>query len=122
MTVRSLVLMACVCTLAGCADYMSNRDSVTLGAGDAMLANQGIHTVDPFPPDAHNTRIEGSGRRVQGAMERYTGGPLGRGTISPGMGGANNNPCDFPDDTASDGSRCGGRSSNEKPGGEDPTP
>ncbi|ESZ68098.1 pilus biosynthesis protein [Mesorhizobium sp. L103C119B0] len=115
------MLLAGACTLAGCADYMGHRDSVTLGVGDAMLANQALQAVDSFPPDAHNTRIEGSGRRVQGAMERYTGAAIGRGNSSP-AGGANNNPCDFPDDTAADGSRCGGRSSSEKAGGEEPVP
>ncbi|MEI9417573.1 excalibur calcium-binding domain-containing protein [Mesorhizobium sp. Cs1321R2N1] len=68
MRLLSFLLLAGACALTGCADYMSHRDSVTLGVGDAMLANQGIQTIDPFPPDARNTKIEGDGRRVAAAM------------------------------------------------------
>src|SRR5688500_16986981 len=57
----------------GCADYMANRDSVTLGVGNAMLANQGIHTIDPFPPEAWETDIKTDGRPVARAQSIYRG-------------------------------------------------
>ena len=41
---------------------MANRDSVTLGVGNAPQANIGIHTIDPFPPEAWDTDIRRDGR------------------------------------------------------------
>jgi len=43
--------------LAGCADYLNHRDSVTFGVGNAPEANTVIHTIDPFPSAAANTTI-----------------------------------------------------------------
>jgi hypothetical protein len=57
--------------LSGCADYMNHRDTVTLGAGSAMQANIAVHTVNPFPPQANNTRIDRDGNSVVNAQERY---------------------------------------------------
>ncbi len=62
--------------VGGCADYMANRDSVTLGVGNAMLANQGIHTIDPFPPEAWETDIKTDGRAVARAQRLYGGAPV----------------------------------------------
>lgn len=39
-------------TLAGCADYMNRRDSVSLGIGNATEGNTAIHTINPQPPAA----------------------------------------------------------------------
>ncbi|ESZ54668.1 hypothetical protein X728_31155 [Mesorhizobium sp. L103C120A0] len=64
------VLGACL-LMSGCADYMAHRDSVTLGLGDAPQANIGIQTIDPFPKEAWNTRIDGDGRVVARAQQRY---------------------------------------------------
>ena len=64
------VLGACL-LMSGCADYMAHRDSVTLGLGSAPQANIGIQTIDPFPPEAWNTRIGGDGRTVARAQQRY---------------------------------------------------
>ena len=62
------------CLLAGgCADYLANRDSVTLGVGNATQANIGIHTIDPFPPEAWDTDIDGDGRVVARAQRIYRG-------------------------------------------------
>ena len=71
-----LALLAVCLPAGGCADYLNNRDSVTLGVGNAMLANQGIHTIDPFPPDAHNTDIDGDGHVVVRAQRIYRGAPI----------------------------------------------
>ena len=57
----------------GCADYMANRDSVTLGLGSAPQANIGIHTIDPFPPEAWETGIKTDGRSVAQAQRIYSG-------------------------------------------------
>lgn len=39
-------------SLAGCADYMNRRDSVSLGAGNATEGNIAIQTINPQPPAA----------------------------------------------------------------------
>jgi len=61
-------------TLAGCADpglYLDRRDSIALGAGDAVAADAALQTVDPWPPQSKNTRIAENGQRMQSAVERY---------------------------------------------------
>ena len=67
------MLAACLMT-AGCANYMTNRDSVTLGVGNAMEANVGIQTIDPFPREAWNTDIDADGRPVARAQRIYVRG------------------------------------------------
>ncbi|WP_422376742.1 hypothetical protein [Roseibium sp.] len=57
--------------LSGCADYMSHRDTVTFGAGNAMETNMAIHTARPFPPRAYNTNLDRDGKSVVNAQERY---------------------------------------------------
>lgn len=48
-----LALIAVVAlTLAGCADYMNRRDSVSLGVGNATEGNIAIQTINPQPPAA----------------------------------------------------------------------
>ncbi|MBO6509397.1 MAG: hypothetical protein JJ866_11935 [Roseibium sp.] len=85
-----IVLAAVSLMLAGCADYMSQRDSVTLGAGNALEANIGLHTVNPFPRRANNTRIDVDGRSAVLAQERYLtpGDPdVVSNAVSPTAGG-----------------------------------
>jgi hypothetical protein len=58
--------------LAGCADlYTDRRDSIALGAGDAIAANQVAQMMDPWPAHSGNTNIPFNGQRMQAAMERY---------------------------------------------------
>ncbi|WP_299478033.1 pilus assembly protein [uncultured Roseibium sp.] len=66
-----LVVLAAFLLLGGCADYMSHRDTVTVGAGNAMDANMGIHTIQPFPRQAYNTNLPGDGKKAVQAQERY---------------------------------------------------
>lgn len=66
-----LAAFAAVLLLGGCADYMSHRDTVTVGAGSAMQANMGIHTVQPFPRQAYNTNLPTDGQTAVNAQERY---------------------------------------------------
>lgn len=58
-------------SLAACADHMNNRDTITVGAGNASAANMGIHTVDPFPATALDTTIYSSPEKVEQAHARY---------------------------------------------------
>jgi hypothetical protein len=59
--------------LQGCYedDYLSRRDTISLGAGDAIAVNQATHTIDPWPPHAKNTEIHLEGERARVAVERY---------------------------------------------------
>ncbi|MCX2725651.1 hypothetical protein [Roseibium salinum] len=63
--------LAIATLVSGCADYMNRRDTVTLGSGNAMEANIGIHTITPFPAAAAHTYIPGDGRAVLTAQGRY---------------------------------------------------
>ncbi len=68
---RTLLVVVMAAALGGCADYMNHRDSITLGAGNAPEANIGIHTVNPFPPNAENTDIRVDKSKVNQAYQRY---------------------------------------------------
>ena len=60
--------------LSACRDtnpYTSRRDTIRLGAGDAMAHNRAVHTIDPWPVHAKNTRIDADGKRMLIAAERY---------------------------------------------------
>lgn len=60
--------------LSACRDtnpYTSRRDTIRLGAGDAMAHNRAVHTIDPWPAHARNTRIDADGKRMLLAVERY---------------------------------------------------
>jgi hypothetical protein len=60
-------------TLAGCSTglYLDRRDSIALGAGDAVEANKVAQVIDPWPAHSGNTNIAYNGERMQSAVERY---------------------------------------------------
>ncbi|WP_305989319.1 hypothetical protein [Roseibium sp. MMSF_3544] len=68
---KLLTVFALPLLLSGCADYMSHRDTVTVGAGNAMDANMGIHTIQPFPRQAYNTNLPTDGQTAVNAQQRY---------------------------------------------------
>ena len=58
--------------LAGCSDvYFERRESIALGAGDAVAANQVEQMVDPWPPYSSNKNLTFNGERMQRAVECY---------------------------------------------------
>ncbi len=71
---RALLILAITSLVSGCADYLNHRDSITFGLGNAAEANKGIHTQDPFPRVAQNTRIATDGKVVHRAIRSYQGG------------------------------------------------
>jgi hypothetical protein len=84
-----ILALALVCAAAGCSDiYFDRRDTVALGAGDAVATNIATHTIDVWPPYAGNTYIVTDGHKAQGAVERYRTNkvtpPVGTGTSSVG--------------------------------------
>ena len=58
--------------LGGCSDiYFDRRDSVVLGGGDSVLANQVEQMVDPWPRYSNNKNLTFNGERMQRAVECY---------------------------------------------------
>src|SRR5262244_3694437 len=78
--------------LAGCSTdiYRDRRETVSLGADDAVAANKVTHMIDPWPAASGNREIPGEGHRVAAAVERYRTGkvikPVGTGTSSTAYG------------------------------------
>jgi hypothetical protein len=63
--------------LAGCSDiYYDRRETISLGAGDAVMTNKVTHSIDPWPPHAMNDRIAFNGQRMQAAQDRYKRGQV----------------------------------------------
>jgi hypothetical protein len=69
---------ACVLALAfgvglgGCSEiYLDRRDTVSLGAEDAIASNRVTHMVDPWPRHVSNRNLAFNGERMQAAVERY---------------------------------------------------
>lgn len=58
--------------LAGCSDiYWDRRETVALGADDAVAANTVTQMVDPWPAASGNKNIAFDGQKMQSAVERY---------------------------------------------------
>jgi hypothetical protein len=58
--------------LGGCSDiYYDRRETIALGANDAVAGNRAIHTVDPWPRRSENPNLAFNGERMQSAMDRY---------------------------------------------------
>ena len=58
--------------LAGCSDvYYDRRETVSLGAYDAVAANQVEQMVDPWPAHSNNPNLTFNGERMQRAIECY---------------------------------------------------
>jgi hypothetical protein len=65
-------LIACGAALGGCSDiYFDRRETVALGANDAVESNKVVHMVDPWPRSSTNREIAFDGERMQAAHERY---------------------------------------------------
>jgi hypothetical protein len=58
--------------LAGCSDiYYDRRETVSLGAGDAIASNGVEQMVDPWPAHSNNRNLAFNGERMQRAVECY---------------------------------------------------
>ena len=81
--------------VSGCVEdeYYAQRDTLTLGAGDAVETNKVTHTVDPWNENAKNTDIDIEGERARVGVDRYQKNQsikprgLNTSTISPSGGG-----------------------------------
>ena len=71
-------LLACIILMPatgyagdGHGQYLPRRDTIALGAGDAMNSNRAIHTIDPWPHYAKDHKLEFDGQRMWLGIIRY---------------------------------------------------
>lgn len=57
--------------LAGCADYVVRRETVSLNGGDAIATNRATQMVDPWSRASADNVIAFNGEKMQSAIERY---------------------------------------------------
>jgi hypothetical protein len=58
--------------LAGCSDvYFDRRETIALGADNAVASNMVEETVDPWPRHSNNNNLAFNGERMQRAIECY---------------------------------------------------
>ena len=58
-------------TLGGCSDiYYDRRETVALGADDAVASNMVVQMADPWPRYVGNKNIAFNGERMQAGVER----------------------------------------------------
>jgi hypothetical protein len=59
-------------TLGACSEiYFDRRETVSLGAGDAVATNKVTMMTDPWPRHSANNQLAFNGERMQAAHERY---------------------------------------------------
>jgi hypothetical protein len=58
--------------LAGCSDiYLDRRETISLGADNAVASNMVEEMVDPWPRYSNNNNLAFNGERMQRAVECY---------------------------------------------------
>jgi hypothetical protein len=63
--------------VAGCSEmYYDRRETVALGAGDAVATNKVTQMVDPWPAASANNNIAFNGQLMQSAQDRYNRGKV----------------------------------------------
>jgi hypothetical protein len=65
-------IIAIGAAVGGCSNiYYDRRETVSLGANDAVETNKVVHMVDPWPRSSANRQLAFEGERMQAAHERY---------------------------------------------------
>lgn len=85
--VTALTVAAGVAAAAGCSEYLDRRDTLLLGAGEAVQTNIVTQAVDPWPRVAADRNLAFSGERMAGAVRRYNCGPAQAQSGPAGGGG-----------------------------------
>jgi hypothetical protein len=84
--------------LAGCADYVVRRETVSLNGGDAIASNRATQMVDPWSRASADNTIAFNGEKMQSAVERYRRNKV----IQPrGLGATTSGNSSSPDPAAS---------------------
>ncbi len=68
---RTLALALLLCAMTGCSEYLDRRDTIALGAGDAVATDEMTQMVDPWPRVAAQRNIGFNGERMESAVQRY---------------------------------------------------
>jgi len=68
---RPLSLALLLAVLSGCSEYLDRRDTIALGAGDALATDAMTEMVDPWPRAAAQRNIGFNGERMENAVQRY---------------------------------------------------
>jgi len=63
-------------SVTGCSEYLDRKDTLLLGAGNAVETNIATHVIDPWPKEAQSTYWTTSGRHAQRAVEAYDCRPI----------------------------------------------
>src|SRR3954464_4165891 len=58
-------------SVTGCSEYLDRKDTLLLGAGNAVETNIATHVIDPWPKEAQSTYWPTGGRHAQRAVEAY---------------------------------------------------
>jgi hypothetical protein len=68
----TLAAAALSAVLGACSDiYYDRRETISLGADDAVASNRVTHMADPWPKYSSDNNIAFNGERIQGGVERY---------------------------------------------------
>lgn len=70
----ALAVVVCALALTACGpgnDYLARRDTIWLGAGEAVAHNRAVHTIDPWPVYAKDTNLSADGKRMLVGVKRY---------------------------------------------------
>jgi hypothetical protein len=68
---RTLALALLLSAVTGCSEYLDRRDTIALGAGDAIASDAVTEMVDPWPRVAAQRNIGFNGDRMESAVQRY---------------------------------------------------
>ncbi|MDQ6868003.1 MAG: hypothetical protein M3178_06225 [Pseudomonadota bacterium] len=79
MSLLRITLSTMVCLmLSACTQYSNQyaerKDSITLGAGDAVASNAALQILTPWPRYSNDTTIAMDGERIARAVARYREG------------------------------------------------
>lgn len=95
--VMAFAIILAMVMLGGCAErkygrYLHARDTISLGAGDAVAYNKAVQTIDPWPVYARKNHQTTNGKRMHLGMTRYQENK----SIEP-VGMSTNNEFDTPE-------------------------
>jgi hypothetical protein len=68
---RVLALALVLTAVSGCSEYLDRRDTIALGAGDAIATDEVTQMVDPWPRAAAQRNIGFNGQLIENAVQRY---------------------------------------------------
>jgi len=68
---RTLALALLLTAVSGCSEYLDRRETIALGAGDAVATDAMTEMVDPWPRVAAQRNIGFNGERMENAVQRY---------------------------------------------------